>query len=171
MNKNKTFAGSLLFIGGILYVLGTVIGDKYGNTLIYNTSVFLLGLFMIAGAYFIQQAFKSGLFSILLVIAGIGTLGVGVLPQDSTIYFAFAAIGYVAFALSAVMSYKYEKPPLSYLSVVLAVFSLIALILWAADIELGSGIKVTPILVDFPVLLWLVGFGAHIIGKSNDTTH
>jgi hypothetical protein len=51
----------------------------------------------------------------------------------------------------------------------LAVFSLIALILWGADIELSPGIKITPILVDFPVLLWLIGFGAHIIGNSNNT--
>ena len=170
MNKNKTITGSLLFVGGIIYVLGTVIGDKYGNTLLYDSSVFLLGLFMVIGAYFIQLAFKSGLFSILLAIAGIGTIGVGAFPQDSTIYFAFAGIGYIAFALCAILSYRYEKLPLSYLSIVLGAFSLIALILWVFEIELSPGVTVSPIIVDFPILLWLIGFGAHIIGNSNNTS-
>jgi len=167
--KNKTIAGTLLFLGGILYVLGTVIGDKYGNTMVYNAAVLLLGILMIAGAYFTQLTFKSGIFTILLILAGIGTAGVGLLEKDSTIYFAFAVIGYVAFALSAIFSYKYEKSPLGHFSVVLGLFTLIALVLWFSGMELSPGITITPIIADFPVLLWLIGFGAHILGESNST--
>jgi hypothetical protein len=39
-------------------------------------------------------------------------------------------------------------------------------VLWAANVDLGSGIKVTPIIMDMLLLLWLTGFGAHIIGQS-----
>jgi hypothetical protein len=46
-------------------------------------------------------------------------------------------------------------------------FTLIALVLWLGNIDLGSGMMVTPIIADFPVLLWLIGFGAHIIGDSS----
>ena len=165
---NKKIAGFLLNVGGILYILGTVIGDKYGNATIYNLSVLLLGIFMVVGAYFIQLTFKLGIFSILLAIAGIGTTALGLLEQDSMIYFVFAGIGYVSFALSAITSYKFEESPLGYFSVALGLCTLVALIFWVSGLELSPGITITPIIADFPILLWLISFGAHIIGSSND---
>ena len=166
MMENKKIAGSILFLGAVIYIMGTVIGDKYGEALIYNSSVLLLGLFMIIGAYYIQQTFKTGIFSILLIIAGLGTAALGLLEQDSTVYFAFATIGYIAFALSAVFSYKFEKTPFNYFSVILGISTLIAFALWVSGIELSAGVTITPIIADFPVLLWLLGFGAYILGTS-----
>ena len=126
MMDNKIIAGSLLFLGGIIYILGTVIGDKYGNTMVYNAAVLLLGILMIIGAYFIQLTYKSVPFTILIALAGIGTAGVGLLEKDSMIYFAFALIGYITFALSALYSYKYENSPLGVLSIILDLFTLAA---------------------------------------------
>ena len=166
--NNRKIAGLLLSVGGILYVLGTVIGDKYGNTTIFNLFVLLLGVFMVIGSYFVQLTFKFEIFSILLAIAGIGTAALGLLTQDSMIYFMFAGIAYVSFALSAFISYKYEESPLGYISIALGLFTLIALILWVSGLELSPGITVTPIIADFPILLWLISFGAHIIGPSTD---
>ena len=161
--ENKKIAGLLLNIGGILYVLGTVIGDKYGNSMIYNLAVLLLGIFMVIGAYFIQLTFKFQPFSILLAIAGLGTAALGLVEQDSMIYFAFAGIGYMAFAFSAIVSYKFEKSPLGYVSIALGLFTLIAVVLWVSGLELSPEITITPIIADFPILLWLISFGAHII--------
>jgi hypothetical membrane protein len=166
---NKTLAGSILFVGGILYVLGTIIGEKFGKeSLVYNVPVLLLGLFMIASTYYIQRAFKSTLFSGSLALAGIGTVGVGLLGYlmfDATFYYVFAGIGYVFFGLSAIISYKFERSPLSYFSVLLGVVAFTALLLWPLGIELVAGVKATPIIVDFAIVLWLIGFGAHIIGE------
>jgi hypothetical protein len=164
---NKTISGSLLFIGSVVYLLGTVVGEKFGNTIVFNAAVVLLGLLMLVSVYFIQRAFKSTLFSAILALAGIGTIGVGLLTFGSTEYYVFADIGYIFFALSAIMSYKYEKAPLSYLSVILGVGSLLAFLLWVASVDLGSGMKVTPIIIDTLILLWLTGFGAHIINKTD----
>jgi hypothetical membrane protein len=169
-NKNKVVAGSLLFVGGILYILGAVIGEKFSNNLVVNASVFLLGVFMIVGVYFVQKAFRSVVFSATLALAGIGSIGVGVFQNGSTIYYAFAGIGYVFFAISAIWSYKFEKKPLSYFSVVLGVLSLVALFLWAFGIDLGSGVKLSPLIIDDIVLLWLISFGAHIIGDSGNAS-
>ena len=169
MIENRKLAGLVLFLGAIIYILGTVIGDKYGNTMIFNVSVLLLGFLMIVGAYFIQLTYNNPLFSILIAFAGIGTAGLGVLEQDSMIYFTFAAIGYVAFALSAILSSKYEKSPMGIISIILGVFTLFALVLWISGIELSPGITITPIIADYPVLLWLVGFGAYILGEASNT--
>ena len=166
---NKTISGSLLFVGAVLYLLGTVVGEKFGNMELYSAAIIALALFILVGVYFVHLAFKSMLFSALLGLAGIGTLGVGVLTYFSyatTEYYVFAGIGYVTFAFASIMSYKFEKKPLSYLSVILGFAQLIALALWAANIDLGGGMKVTPLIIDLLLLLWLTGFGAHIIGEK-----
>lgn len=164
---NKTLSGSILFVGAIIYILGTIAGEKFANVTLYNASVVLLGVLMLISVYFIQNAFKSIIFSASLALAGIGTIGIGLLTYASTEYYAFAGLGYVFFALSAIMSYKYEKAPLSYLSIILGAAALVTLGLWVGNVDLGSGMKVTPIIIDMIVLLWLSGFGAHIIGKKD----
>ena len=163
---NKTVSGSLLFVGAVVYLIGTVVGEKFGNMQLYNAAIVALGVLMLVSVYFVHMAFKSMLFSPLLAFAGIGTIGVGILTYASTEYYVFAGIGYVTFALAAIVSYKFEKSPLSYLSVILGVASLLALVLWAGNVDLGSGMKVTPIIMDMLLLLWLTGFGAHIIGED-----
>ena len=163
---NKTISGSLLFVAAIVYLLGTVIGEKFGNMTVYSAAILLLGLLMLVSVYFIQLAFKAPLFSGSIALAAIGTIAISLLTYASTEYYVFAAIGYIFFGLSAIMSYKYEKTPLSYISVILGIGSLIALLLWAANVDLGSGMKVTPIIIDMLVLLWLTGFGAHILGEN-----
>ena len=164
---NKTISGLLLFVGSAVYLLGTVVGEKFDNTMLFNAAVALLGVLMLVSVYFIQRAFKSIAFSAILALAGIGTIGVGLLTFGSTEYYVFADIGYIFFALAAIMSYKYEKAPLSYLSVILGVGSLLAFLLWVASVDLGSGMMVTPIIIDTLILLWLTGFGAHIINDKD----
>lgn len=166
-NGNKTLAGSILFVGSVIYILGTILGEKYGSITLYNASIVLLGILMLVGAYFVQKAFKSIIFSLSLILAAVGTIGVALLTYASTEYYVLAGIGYVFFAISAIISYKYVKTPLNYVSVVLGVAALLALGLWAGNVDLGSGIMVTPITIDMIVLLWLAGFGAHIIGEKD----
>jgi hypothetical protein len=163
---NKTLSGLLLFVGAVIYLMGTIIGGKFGNIQLYNASIVALGILMLISVYFIHKAFKSMLLTPLIALAGIGTIGVGILTYASTEYYIFAGIGYVTFALAAIVSYKFEKSPLSYLSVILGISTVLALVLWAANVDLGSGIKVTPLIMDMLLLLWLTGFGAHIIGQS-----
>ena len=165
MLREKTIAGSILFFAGIIYILGTIIGDKY-SLLIYNSSVLSFGLFMIFGIYFVQKAISNPIFSILLAIGGIGTAALGLLPPDSMIYFVFAVIEYVAFGLGAILSYKFVGSPLGYFLIILGIVSFISLGLWISGIELSPGISVTPIIADFSARLWLIGFGAHQIGNS-----
>ena len=169
--QNKTISGSILFIGSIIYLLGTVLGEKFSivtfyNITLYNASTALLGVLMLIGVYFIYSAFKSPIFSGLIAVAGIGTVGVGLLTYASTEYYIFAGLGYIFFGLSAIMSYRFEKAPLSFLSIILGVAALIAFGLWVGKVDLGSGMTVTPIVIDTLILLWLAGFSAHIIGDN-----
>jgi hypothetical protein len=166
---NKTVAGTLLFVGGVIYVFGVGIGIHYSNTTVLNASEVLVGLLIIAGAIFIQKALKSMPFTILLILAGIGAFYI-LLPLNSNEYYALAYMGYIFFGLAAIMSYKFEKSPLSYISVLLGILALIMFALWVSGINLGSGVKIAPSVVDDLIVPWLLGFGAHIIGNSDNTS-
>ena len=98
--ENRKIAGSLLFIGSVICVLGIIVAealypgystsDDYISDLgvgpsaaVFNSSVFLLGVLAVCAAYFIQKAFNFKLFSILAAITGIGAIGVGLFTEDA----------------------------------------------------------------------------------------
>lgn len=166
---NKTIAGTLLFVGGVISVFGVGIGEHYSNNTVLNASIVLTGLLIIAGAIFIQKALKSMPFTIMLILGGIGAFYI-LLPLNSNEYYALAYIGYIFLGLAAIMSYKFEKSPLSYISVLLGILALIMFALWVSGINLGSGVKISPSAVDNLILPWLLGFGAHIMGNADSTS-
>ena len=184
---DRKVAGALLFVGSVLCVLGIIIAEALypgystsenyisdlgvgPSSLIFNSSVFLLGVLTVGGAYFIQRAFDSRLFSILAAITGIGAMGVGLFTEDAgVVHVAFSFITFLFAGLSAIMSYKLQKPPFSYFSVILGVVVLLALVLFASGTFLGLGKGGMERMIAYPALLWAIGFGGHLISYSSDT--
>jgi hypothetical membrane protein len=179
-------AGALLFAGAVQFLIGLVIAEALypnysvsgnyisdlgvGSTaLIFNASVFLLGLIVVAGAYFIQHAFKFRVLFVILILTGVGAMMVGLFPETAGVMHSVASlITFLFGGLSAVVSYKVEKPPFSYLSVVLGAMGLVALGLFASGNYLGLGVGGMERMIAHPVLLWAVGFGGHLISHSKD---
>lgn len=128
---NKTVAGTILFVSGVIYVFGVGLAEHYSNTAGLNTAVILSGLLVIAGAVFIQRAFKSIPFTILLILAGLGAFYI-LLTSGSNEYWVLADIGYIAAGLAAIVAYKFVKSPMSYLSVLLGIVALIMFGLWVS---------------------------------------
>lgn len=184
---DRKMAGTLIFIGSVQFLLGLVIAEALypdysvsenyisdlgvGTTsLIFNSSVFLLGVITVAGAYFIQRAFNSRLLSVLFALTGLGAMGVGLFPENFGIMHGIASlITFVFGGLSAIMSYRLQKPHLSYLSVLLGALSLVALALFGSSIYLGLGEGGMERMIAYPTLLWAIGFGSYLIGCSGDT--
>jgi hypothetical membrane protein len=190
--NNKRTAGLVIFVGAVQFVLAIIIseavysgysvGQQYMSDLgnwslagnfaaIWNVSAILLGLFVIAGAYFIQRGFKNRLFTSLLVITGVGVVGMGVVAEDISdpVHSIFALFAFVFMAAAAIMSYKFVKSPLSYVSVILGAVSLLALVFYFSGFYLGLGLGGMQRLIIYPSLLWNLGFGAYLIGDSSDT--
>ena len=186
----------MLFVVGVVqYVLAVVIseatysgysvGQQYLSDLgdwsvagnyaaIFNASAILWGISLIAGAYFIQRVFKNRLFTSLLVITGVGSVSAGVITINISfsVHGILGLIAFVSAAASAIMSYKFVKSPLSYVSVILGSVALLATVLFflgqgSSDFYLGLGGMERFIV--YPVLLWMLGFGAYLIGESSDT--
>jgi len=184
---DRRTAGLLLIVGGVLCFLGIIIAEALHpgystsenyisdlgvgpSALIFNVSVFLLGLLTVFAAYFIQKAFDSKLFSLLAAIAGIGAIGVGLFPEDvGTLHVVFSLTTFLFSGIAAIVSYKLERPPLSYLSVILGVSSLVALTLLASGNYLGLGVGGMERLIAYPALFWAVSFGGYLIGDSRNS--
>ena len=189
---NKRIAGLLLFVAAVQFVLVVVIseaiysgysvGQQYvsdlgdwnlaGNSAaIYDASIILAGTLLFASAYFIQRGFKNRLFTTLLIMSGIGMFVVGVVAENIflPVHEAFTLVALIFGAASAIMSYKFEKSPLSYVSVILGAVTLLAMVFSLSGANLGLGKGGMERLVIYPFLLWVLGFGAYLIGNSSDT--
>jgi hypothetical membrane protein len=195
---NKRIAGLLFFVGVVQFVLAVVVSEAVysgysvgqqvmsdlgdwslaGNfATIFDVSVMLLGMFVIVGAYFIQREFKNRLFTSLVVMLGVGCVGVGVVAENIflPIHLIFALVAFVFGAASVIISYKLEKSPLSYISVILGAVTLSAVVLFNlgysvdSGFYLGLGLGGMECFIIYPVLLWVLGFGAYLIGNPSDT--
>jgi hypothetical membrane protein len=179
-------AGTLLFLGAVQFLIVLVVAEALypnysvslnyisdlgvGSTaLIFNSSVFLLGLLVVAGAYFIREAFKSNFLFITLILTGIGAMMVGLFPETAGVMHTIASlITFLFGGLAAIVSYRVEKPPFSYLSVVLGALGLVGLGLFASGNYLSLGVGGMERMIAHPVLLWAVGFGGHLVSHSKD---
>ena len=185
---SRKLAGILIFIASLQFVLAMTISEalypqysvsanyisdlgepsKAGSVAyIFNSSIFLLGLLTVISAYLIQRIFDYKIFSTFLVLTGIGAMGVGLFPESFGILHTIPSfITFFFGALSTIASYRLQKRPLSYLAIILGLLSLLALILFALDIYLGLDKGGMERMIAYPILLWALGFGGHLIGSS-----
>jgi len=100
------------------------------SALLFASSVVILGLTFLIGAYYLHRAFRWMPATLLVAITGLGAIGVGVLPETTGIIHEVPSLVTFLFAgLSAIASYKLQKKPLGYLSVILGVLTIASLIL------------------------------------------
>ena len=182
--SDKEKAGALLFVGAAQFLIALVVSEVFypgysvsANTisslgvgpsaLVFNCSIILFGALAVAAAFFLKKAFDGVLFPALVSLAGLGAAGVGVFTSRAGFVHAF--VSFVAFffgALAAIAAYRFEKRPLNYFSVVLGVVALAALALYGAQAFLGLGIGGMERLVVYPIIIWVLGFGAWLLERE-----
>lgn len=182
----QKLAGALLFIGATQFIVGMFlaeatypgysISENFISDLgvgpsasVFNSSVFLLGLTAVVAAYLLQRAFGQLVVSVFFALAGAGAMGVGIFPESFGTGLVHTLASLVAFlfgGLAAIIAYKLEKPPLTYLSVVMGVIALLALGLFLGNYFLGLGKGGMERMIAYPILLWVVGFGGYLMTLS-----
>jgi hypothetical membrane protein len=188
--SDRKIAGAILFVGVLQFVVGlNVAEDLYPgysvsmnyisdlgatcditcnivqpSSAIFNSSVILLGLLILVATFFIHRAFRTKLLSILLVLTGVGAIGVGVFSETTlTLHWIFALITFLFGGLSAIASYKIEKAPKNYLSAMLGILTLAALVLFISGRFLGLGPGGMERMIVYPALLWGIGLGSYMM--------
>ena len=189
-------AGALFFIAVTQFILcitiaearypGYSISENYVSDLgvgpsaiIFNSSVFLLGMLLFAGTYFLRHLPEFKTADRLLFLMAIGAMGVGVITKDYTI--AHGAVSSMAFffgGLAAIVSARTLKKPFSLIGIVLGAMTLGALGLFSLGIitsgsitsniaydsrfYLGLGSGGMERMIIYPALIWLAGFSGYL---------
>jgi hypothetical membrane protein len=195
---NKRIAGLLFIVAVVQYVLVIVISESIypnysvmeqmvselgdwslagNNAAIFNTSAILWSILFIAGTFYIHRVLKNRLFTSLLAICGVGSIVPGFVALNISfeVHGLFAMVAFISAAASAIMTYKFVKSPLSYISVILGVATLSAMGLFMlgqgdSAFFLGLGLGGMERLALYPILFWMLGFGGYLIGNSSDKT-
>jgi hypothetical membrane protein len=181
--ENRPLLGSLLFIGAAQIVLVMTVAEALypgynmatnyisdlgvGSTaLLFNASAVVFGVMLLLGAVFGRRTLGT-LLTITVALSGAAVVGVGLFPETTGALHLISAI--VAFglgAVSAILSYRVTRRPLSYFSVVLGVIALVALVLFVAHYDPGIGRGGIERVLAYSVLLWVLGFGGAMIGSK-----
>jgi hypothetical membrane protein len=196
--SNQKIAGIILFVGAFGFILAMQVSEfidgasynvanNYISDLgtycpasgacmelpshnLFDTSVFLVGLAIVLGSYFLYRAFKNKIFSGLLILSGIGAMGVGIFPENYAVeHELFSLIVFLFGGLAAIAAIKIERKPLNYFSPIIGAFSIIMLVLFVAGDDLGLGVGGLERMVAYPILLWGVALGGHMIAWDGDT--
>jgi len=185
-------AGSLLFVGGAEFLVAMIVAESLfpgysvsGNHIsdlgadcsgtvcairqpsadIFDVSVFLLGLAGFVGGYLVFRS-RHRTVGVLAVMAGLGAMGVGVFPETTgSLHLIVSFVAFFFTGLAAIASYRLFTPPMSYLSVALGVFVLVALALYGSGTYLGLGPGGMERMIAYPAVIWVVGAGANMMGS------
>ncbi len=196
MASNCSKAGALLFVGSVQFGIFLIVAESLSRTYsvqanyisdlgalfpasepVFNTSILVFGLFAAFASYFLHRGLRWAPLSVLVLIAAIGMLGVGTFHEGSPfdLHEIFSLVTFLSTGLAAIVAARFEKAPLSYFSVALGVFALVALLLFLPNdgsfgTSIGIGVGGLERMIVYPVLLWSVAFSGHLIGMPDRAT-
>ncbi len=189
-------AGTLLLVGGTQFVIFLIIAEAvypgysisanyisdlgvWGRTsaFFFNSSIMIFGLTVMASSYFINKNFKNRIIAVLVALAGTGSLGVGIFPENTflvngipVLHSLFALLAFLFGGVSAISFFWVTKPPFRYLSAMLGVATLTALVLFlmtSSSGGLGIGAGGMERMIAYPTILGLISFGGYLLGDKD----
>ncbi|MGD6852422.1 MAG: DUF998 domain-containing protein [Candidatus Bathyarchaeia archaeon] len=153
------------------------------SSIVFNSSVFFLGLLIFLGAYFLKNS-PNRTLRIPLFLMAFSAMGVGIFTKDFTL--AHAAVSSAAFffgGLSAIASVFVLKKPLSWISVILGLMTLGALALFSIGIVMSGSMTSTVAydspfylglgpggmerMIIYPAIVWLALFGSQLVQQKS----
>lgn len=192
INK-QSVAGLFLFLAGVVVFMGIITAEAYypvgystatneisdlgstrpPNSLIYqpsatifNFTMIITGVLVILAVFLLYKLNTRKLLTVPLGLFGIGILGVGLFPGNTTPHAYFAMITFISGGISAILSAKTIEGPYKYVSVTLGIIALSALFFSGFFIQfLGDG--GTERWIAYPITLWMTGLGGYFLGVSS----
>ncbi len=192
--SNASKAGAAIFVGTVQFSICLILSEVYypgynvsanyisdlgatcnsglcviyqPSSMIFNTSIVVLGLLVLLAAYYLQKAFEWTPGTIVVVLSGLGALGVGLFNETTGVWHEiFSLVTFLFAGLSAILLARFQRRPMSYFSVALGLLSLAALVLFIPGEYLGLGPGGMERMVVYPALLWAVGFGGGLMGGT-----
>ncbi len=179
----RTLAGLLFVVGSVQFLLAMLIGEGMrpdysistnaisdlgvaSTAALFNASVIVLGLLILAAAYLYHPVHRKLWITVPFALAGIGPIGVGLFPETTGLpHGIFALISFFFGGLLAILVSTQVRPPFRFLSILLGVIGLVALVLFVANNDLGIGFGGMERMIAYPVLFWGIAFGAYLMAS------
>ncbi len=153
------------------------------SSIVFNTSVFVLGLLVGVGAYFLKSVSELRTVRKLLFLMALAGMGVGIFTKNFPL--AHGAVSSAAFffgGLSAMLSGFFLKRPLSWISGALGGLTIGALAFFSigmfasgsmtstvafdSTFYLGLGPGGMERMIIYPLIMWLAVFGSHLTTRQ-----
>lgn len=183
--EDRPLAGLLLLVGAAQFLLAMLIAEGtlpdysvstdvisalgVGSTaLLFNASIIVLGLAVLAGAYFYHRTHGVRWITVPYFFAGIGPIGVGIFPE--TVLGLHAVFAFIAFFFGGIVPILVSTrlpSPFRYLSIVLGLVGLVALALFVTGNDLGIGVGGMERMIAYPVLFWQLAFGGYLLAAPD----
>ncbi len=188
-------AGTLLFLGTMQFAFCFVLSEIYypgydvssnyisdlgatclkgtcnfyePSSAIFNSSIVLLGLFLLVGSYFIWKGYGSKALSFFIALSGVGAVGVGTFNESfGPIHAYFSALTFVSIGIQAILVFRVAKSPMSYFSMITGVVTLGATLLFLLGIYFGMGAGGMERMIVYPVLFGGIAFGGYLMGAGS----
>lgn len=183
----RSLAGFLFLAGALQFLLAMLVAEGMrpaysvsanaisdlgvqSTALLFNASVILLGLAIVAAAYLYHASHGLLWVTIPFLLAGVGPIGVGLFPETTGAPHAlFAFLSFFFGGLLAILVALQTRPPFRYLSVLLGVMALVAMVLFGTGNNLGIGLGGMERMIVYPVLLWGIAFGGYLMALPATT--
>ncbi len=188
---NKTMLGLLLALGSLQFLFAMMLAEGMApgysmhddaisdlgtfreTELLFNSSIILLGVVNVAAGYMVFKLYGSRLVMTLFAVAGLGAIGVGLVPLDVSegTHGLLALTTFLFVNLEVIFSSKLVKDPLKSISIILGLVGIAFIVMmFLVDSEtinpgaIGHGS--TERLIAFPPLLWLLIFGGYQLASA-----
>ena len=188
---NKTNAGYLMALASgqflLVLMLGEAIAPGYSmhdnaisdlgtiaeTELLFNASLFLIGLLNFAAGYVLFKAIGDRKVLIAFALGGIGAMGAGIIPLDhpSGVHGLFALFAFVFINVEAMVAGRLAKFPLNRISLLLGILGIIFVPVMimvdsgSLDVTGSIGHGGVERMIAFPCLIWMLVFGGYLISS------
>jgi hypothetical membrane protein len=196
MSRYRSVAGGTLVATGAISILGIITAEALypgystsGDTIsalgaagpggavepsatTFNGAMIASGVLLLVAAYALHEVYAHRARTGIVTVSAQGVAGVGVFPAQYALLHTVAA--FVTFAgggLAALVVASIVSDGFRYVSVVLGVVALVALVLFVA---LGGttplGIGGLERWITYPVQIWIAAFGGYLFGRAESGT-
>jgi hypothetical membrane protein len=135
---------------------------------IFNLSIILAGILVLISGFYLRRAVRAKAIVAFTLASGAAMAGVGLFPETfGVIHGIVSLITFLSISFAAISAYNVERSPLSYFSILLGIFSLVATVLFIDGAYLGLGEGGMERMIVYPVLLWSIAFSGHLIAEGH----
>ena len=135
---------------------------------LFDVSVVILGVMLMAGAFYLNRAFHWMPAAVMFALAGVGAIGVGIFPETAGyVHHIFTLVAFLPAGLAGIVGARLAKKPFFYFSIILGLATLVAMFLYVGMEYAGLGQGGMERMVVYPAVFLALGFGGHLIGRDD----